>query len=162
MKKIIALLLAFAMLLGLTACSRSSGGNDGVQVQYADPYSEYGEDYDARSQAIYDDALGEFLTAYRTAKEAQDQSARYALMAIAEAKLMASAVMLPLTAEGGSYNISRLAPYTIPNALWGNDEYRFHNALVTTRPITAAHREDMKAQWAELKGSGEYEDWAIP
>lgn len=160
MKKIIALLLAFAMLLGLTACSRSSGGNDGVQVQYADPYSEYGEDYDARSQAIYDDALGEFLTAYRTAKEAQDQSARYALMAIAEAKLMASAVMLPLTAEGGSYNISRLAPYTIPNALWGNDEYRFHNALVTTRPITAAHREDMKAQWAELKGSGEYEDWA--
>ena len=157
MRKIIALVLA--MLMMLTACSRG-GGNNGEQLQYVDPYDEYGEDYDARSQAIYDDALGEFQEAYLTAKEAESLSVRYALMAIAEAKLLSSAVMLPLTSDGGTYNISRLAPYTVPTVLWGNDADRFHSALVTTKPITAAHREQMKAQWAELKGTGEYEDWA--
>lgn len=157
MRKIIALTLA--LLLSLTACSRD-GGNDGGQLQYVDPYEEHGEDYDARSQAIYDDALGDFYEAYQTAKEAESLSDRYALMAIAEAKLLSSAVMLPLTSDGGTYNISRLAPYTVPNALWGNDQDRFHNALVTTQPITAAHREQMKSQWAKLKGTGEYEDWA--
>lgn len=157
MKKIIALTLA--LLLTLTACSRG-GNTGGQQLLYVDPYDEYGEDYDARSQAIYDDALGGYLEAYQAAKEAEGLSARYALMAIAEAKLLSSAVMLPLTSDGGTYNISRLAPYTVPTVLWGNDADRFHNALVTTQPITAAHREQMKAQWAELKGTGAYEDWA--
>lgn len=157
MRKIIAMTLALLTLL--SACSR--GGNaDGEVLQYADPYDEYGEDYDARSQAIYDDALGEYFEAYQAAKEAEDLSARYALMAIAEAKLLASGVMLPLTSDGGTYNISRLAPYSVPSVLWGNDADRFHNGLVTTKPITAAHREQMKAQWAKLKGTGEYEDWA--
>ena len=157
MRKIIALTLA--LLMTLTACSRGDD-SDGEKLQYVDPYDEYGEDYDARSQAIYDDALGEYFEVYQTAKEADNLSARYALMAIAEAKLLSSAVMLPLTSDGGTYNISRLAPYTVPTVLWGNDADRFHNALVTSKPITAAHRERMKAQWAELKGTGEYEDWA--
>lgn len=157
MRKTMALLLALA--LTLTACSRG-GGPQGETVPYLDPYDEYGEDYDARSQAIYDDNLGEFHEALLAAKEAEDLSARYALMAMAEAKLLSSAVMLPLISNGGSYNISRLAPNTAPTVLWGNDADRYHRALVTTKPITAAHREQMKAKWAELKGTGEYLTWA--
>lgn len=156
MRKLLALLLVAAMVLSLTAC-RGTNGPD--SSRYTDPYGEYG-DYDEKSQAIYDDSLGEFAAAYEAAKEAQDVSTRYALMAIAEAKLMASAVMLPLTAGGGNYSISRMAPYTVPNVLWGSDADRLHDALVTTQPITAAHREEMKAQWSQRKGTGTYADWA--
>ena len=166
MKKILAMLLVAAMVFGLAACAESgskdtTGSNAGT-VTYVDPYASLrGEDsYDELSQAIYDDILGEFYEAYEAAKEADNVSQRYALMAIAEAKLMEAAVMLPNYSNGGNYAISRVAPYTAPNALWGNDSYRYHNVVVATEPITAAHREEMKAKWAELKGTGTYEAWA--
>lgn len=158
MKRIVALALVFALCAGMSACSRGGSGNGNAADGY-DPYAEY-EDYNDRSQAIYDDVLGEFYTAYENAKAADNVSMRYALMAIAEAKLMESAVMLPLNSSGGNYAISRLAPYTVPSVLWGNDNQRFHGALVTTAPITAAHREEMKEKWYELKGTGTYKSWA--
>lgn len=157
MRKMIAPLLAAALCL--SACS-SGGGSDGGQLFYDDPYASFGDDHDGRSQAIYDDVLGDFQKAYQAAEQAQSLSQRYAGMAIAEAKLLAAGVMLPLTSDGGTYQISRLAPYTVPHVLWGNDSSRFYQALVTTTPITAAHREEMKAQWAKLKGTGTYGDWA--
>ena len=159
MKKTLARLLALAMCVSLAACNRRGTGNNTGSAGVYDPYSQY-EDYNDRSQAIYDDVLGEFYTAYETAKSAENVSRRYALMAIAEAKLLGSAVFLPLNSNGGNYGISRLAPYTVPSALWGNDAERFHNALVTSKPITVAHREEMKAKWYELKGTGDYESWA--
>lgn len=159
MKKTFALLLSLTMCFSLAACSRRGPGTTTGQADVYDPYSQY-SDYNDRSQAIYDDTLGEFYHAYETAKAAQNVSQRYALMAIAEAKLLGAAVFLPLNSNGGNYGISRLAPYTVPSALWGNDAERFHNALVTAKPITAAHREEMKAKWYELKGSGDYESWA--
>lgn len=158
MKKLCALALMVAMCVSLAACNRRGAGSNTGEDVY-DPYSEY-EDHEERSQAIYDDMLGEFYTAYERAKAAETVSERYALMAIAEAKLLGAAVFLPLNSNGGNYAISRLAPYTVPSALWGNDAERFHNALVTTRPITAAHRESMKDKWYDLKGTGEYEGWA--
>ncbi|MBQ7416336.1 MAG: peptide ABC transporter substrate-binding protein [Oscillospiraceae bacterium] len=158
MRRVIALALAMAMCANLCACSRKNNG-DGDAADVHDPYAEY-EDYNDRCQAIYDGALGEFYTAYEKAKAADQVAMRYALMAIAEAKLLASAVILPLNASGGNYAISRLAPYTVPTVQWGNDNQRFHGALVTTSPITAAHREEMKAQWYALKGTGTYKSWA--
>lgn len=158
MKKLIALGLALSMLTGLTACGRGGSTDTGMADGF-DPYAQY-EDYNDRCQAIYDDTLGEFYEAYEKAKAAQTPSMRYALMAIAEAKFLSAAVMLPLNASGGNFTISRLAPYTVPSVLWGNDNQRFHGALVTTTPITAAHREEMKAQWYAQKGSGTYKSWA--
>lgn len=157
MKRFLALTLAMTLCVSLCACNRRTG-SDGLAA-VPDPYAEY-EDYNDRCQAIYDDALGEYYAAYEQAKGARSLSMRYALMAIAEAKLLASAVMLPLNASGGNYAISRLAPYTVPSVLWGNDNQRFQNALVATKPITAAHREEMKAKWYDLKGTGGYLDWA--
>ena len=169
-KRILALVLALVMMFCLVAC----GGDVDVEpstnpsapvvsdepVVYVDPYADLRDDYDALSMAIYEDILGEYYEIYQEAKAAESVSERHALMALAEGKLLASGVMLPLTSNGGNYAISRVAPYTAPNALWGNDSYRYHNVVVVTEPITAAHRDEMKAKWAEIKGTGTYEAWA--
>lgn len=154
MKKMIALLLIGALLL--TGCRRNSQQS---VAGYPDPYDRY-TDYDERSQAIYDAALGDFYAAYLQAAAEKDVSKRYALMAIAEAKLLGSGVMLPLTAGGGSYTVSRVAPYTVPYVLWGNDSDRYRHLIVTTSPIRADHVEQMKEKWTEIRGTGGYLDWA--
>lgn len=177
MKKIFALLLAVVMVLSMAACagsgdtgsttapsgdnSTTAPGNTGDPVKYVYPYADLLEDYDALSQAIYDDVLGEFYTAYEAAKaETTNLDLRFTLMAIAEAKLLESGVMRPTTTQGGNYAISRVAPNTATTTLWGNDSDRYHNVLVATEPITAAHRDEMKAKYAELKGTGTWEAWA--
>lgn len=156
MKRLLALGLIMALGVNICGCSRQDGPQQG---DVYDAYGEY-EDYNDRCQAIYDDTLGGFYQAYEQAKAEDNLSMRYALMAVAEAKLLSSAVMLPLNASGGNYGISRLAPYTVPSVLWGNDNQRFHRALVTTAPITNPHRQQMKEKWYALKGTGEYLDWA--
>ena len=154
--RLLALLLVLVMAFSLLV---SCGDKEEV-VNYDDPYAQY-TDYDVKSQKIYDDILGDFYTAYEAAKKETNVSKRYALMAIAEAKLMEAAVMLPIYSNGGNYAISRVAPYTVPFALWGNDSYRYHNALIATDPIKSTDRDTMKAKWAELKGDEiAYADWA--
>lgn len=113
-------------------------------------------DYD--DEAIYDDVLGEFYDTYADGKaETEDVAKRFALMAIAEAKMMEAAVMMPMQANGGNYAISKVAPYTISPVLWGNDSDRYHNAIVATEPITTEDRDALKALYAELKGTHTYE-----
>ena len=154
MKKLVALILAAITLLALVSCGpKIEGGGS-----FVDPYGTI-ENYDEKSGKIYDEVLGDFLTAYNAAKEAKTVSERFALMAIAEAKLLESGVLLPSTANGGNFAISRVAPYTATSALWGNDSYRYHNVIIATEPITAEHRNEMKAKWAELKGTGTYEEF---
>lgn len=158
MKKPVAICAAMALCISLCACGRGGSGGDNAADGF-DPYAQY-EDHTQRSEAVYDDALGEFYAAYELAKAADTTSMRYALMAVAEAKLLESAVMLPLNASGGNYVISCLAPYSMPSVLWGNDNERFYGALVTTTPITAAHAQQMKAKWYEVRGEGTYKSWA--
>lgn len=156
MKKSVALILSVSLALGLVGCRREEPTpTTGV----TDPYDQY-DSYDDRSAALYEEALGEFHKTYLMAQEAESVSQRYALMAVAEAKLLGSGVMLPLTAGGGSYSITRAAPYTAPYALWGNDADRFEQLIVTNKPITAGHVEAMKAQWGKLRGTGKYWSWA--
>ena len=170
--KIVSLLLALVMMLSLAACGAKTEApettaaateapvaaeTEAAAAVYVDPYADLREDYDALSEAIYYDVLGEFMTAYEAAKATDNVSERYALMAIAEAKLLESGVMLPLTSNGGNYAISRVVPKTATSTLWGNDSYRYHNVLVATEPLTAADRDELKALWAELKGTGTWE-----
>ena len=147
-KRVIAIAIASLMLFAAVSCG---------PVEYVDPYA--GLDYDQVSAEIYDDILGEFAEAYAAAKAATNVSERYALMAVAEAKLMEAAVMLPLSSNGGNYAVSRVAPYTVTPVLWGNDSYRYHNAIVATEFIKSADRAEMKAKYAELKGTGTWETW---
>lgn len=173
--KIMSLALVLVMMLSMVAC----GGNtstpttpaattpaaapetDGAEAAvYADPYSDLADDYNALSEAVYNDVYSEFYNAYMASLETDNVAERYALMAIAEAKLLETGVMMPLTSQGGNYGISRVAPYTAASVGWGVDSDRYHNVVVATEPIANADREELKALWAELKGTGTYEDEA--
>ena len=161
MKKLIAILLVAVMLLSAVACTKDPVDDPVVDPGTSDSDNNGGEvvelTYDEKSAALYDEVLGEFYEAYQKAFDAANNSERYALMAIAEAKLMEAAVMLPLTTQGGNYAISRVVPNTATSALWGNDTDRYHNVLVCTEPLKTADRDALKAIWAEVKGTGTWE-----
>lgn len=183
-KKILAVLLAGTMVAGsMTACGSKNNDTSPTDTTQNTPPSETtatnetsndtsseasqeeavdlaAMDYDERSSYLYEKNLGEFYSLYMDAKaEVGDLSKRYAMMAIAEAKLLESGVLNPQTAQGGSYAMSRVVPYTATSVLWGNDEYRYHNVLVTTELIKVEDRTEMKQKWAELQGTGTYIDW---
>lgn len=166
-KKVLSVILVLCMVLSsiaMFASCTTDGGNDetdgeGTKVVYTDPYAGI-EDYDELSAKLYEDILGDFYDAYDAAKKETNESKKWAMMAIAEAKLLESGVMMPTSSNGGNYAITRVAPNTATSTLWGNDSYRYHDVIVATELITAAHRAEMKAKWAELKGTGNYEAWA--
>lgn len=180
MKRLLAMLLVVAMVAAVFAgCSNNTTTDPttGSQPSETTPVSEEptegGEeadvltpptdpdDYDAWSEYYYLTVLGDFYEAYEGASdEVEDLGLRYAQMAIAEAKLLESAVMLPLTCDGGNYAISSVVPYTVTSTQWGTDDYRFHNLLVATTPITTEDRTALKELWAEVKGTGTYQEQA--
>ncbi|MGN1408678.1 MAG: ABC transporter substrate-binding protein, partial [Eubacteriales bacterium] len=144
---------------GTTAVS-DPGSFDVTKYLPETPFTEVNDAYTEASSAIYEEALGEFSQYYTTAKAETNVSKKWALMALAEAKLLSSGIMFPTSCDGGNYAIGRVAPYTIDFAQWGNDDSRYHQALVTEEIITTEHRTEMKAKWGELRGTGTYEQWA--
>ena len=175
MKKILAMLLVLALTMSLVACvpaptqpgtqpgtkpqgSTPEGSTPAGPVEYEDPFKDI-TDYDELSAAVYDLVLGDFYEAYQVAAAEKNVAKRYALMAIAEAKLLGAGIFLPTTSQGGNYAMTKVAPYTNTPVLYGNDTYRFHNRVVTAEPIEAAHIAEMKAKWGTMLGSGEYESW---
>ncbi len=177
-KKFLSLALALAMLLSLAAC----GGNNNapaddnntpdtppVENNTPDTPDETDEDvytgldweaidamdYEDKSDTIYDFVLGEFTDAYAIAKEASGDE-RIAKMAIAEAKLLESGIMLPVQSQGGNYAMSRMVPRTTTQVLWGMDEYRYYSALVTNELITIEDNNALKSLWAESADMAAY------
>ncbi|MDD7740008.1 MAG: ABC transporter substrate-binding protein [Fusicatenibacter sp.] len=183
-RKLVSLLLVLTVSASMVACgssstadsstsnsgSETSASSEDASDASADDASEavdeetetagVPENYDQTCTEIYEEVLGEFYDTYMDAKEVGTISERFAKMAIAEAKLMESGVLLPTTSQGGRYALSRVAPYTVDYVLWGGDQDRFHQALVTTELIKTADRNEMKEKWGELKGTGTYEEWA--
>lgn len=117
------------------------------------------ENWYDESDALYDATLGEYYEYYQASFQAQSLSERYALQAMAEGKLLGSAIMIPTTTKGGNYAITRVAPKTANTTLWGNDSDRFHNVVVATEFLTPEIRNEIKTKWAELKGTGTFESW---
>lgn len=181
-RKIVSALLAMSMTASLVACGNSGSGSsdpadESVSVSSSASSesdasasasseseaeaeeSEMPEGYDETSTELYNEALGDFNDALATAKEAETVDERYALMAVAEGKLMESAMMYPLTSRGGTYAMYRMAPRTKDYTLWGSDKDRYHQYVVTTDFIKAEDYNEMRAKWDELKGTGTYESW---
>lgn len=160
-KRAAVLTLAAVMSLSavslLTACGKKEDPKKEEDINPGEVEDSIAQGADA---AAYNAALSDFLTTYNDAKKATTLSERYAKMAIAEAKLLESAIMLPTKTRGGNYAISRVAPYTVDYSLWGNDYERFHQALIATEPLKSEDRTEMKAKWTELRGTGTYEAWA--
>lgn len=164
LKKILALMIAGVMVVSVAACGgNNNGGNseDEGSKLAADVENYYDVDkHSDISAEVYEAALGEFSALYEKAKAAKTVSEKFALMALAEAKLMESGVMIPTSTQGGTYAITRVAPRTVTSTLWGSDLERIHDVVVVTELIKAEHRDAMKAKWEELKGTGTYEAWA--
>ena len=181
-RKIVSALLVMSMTASLVACGNSGSGSsdpadESVSVSSSASSesdasasasseseaeaeeSEIPEGYDETSTELYNEALGDFNDALATAKEAETVDERYALMAVAEGKLMESAMMYPLTSRGGMYAMYRMAPRTKDYTLWGSDNDRYHQYVVTTDFIKAEDYNEMRAKWDELKGTGTYESW---
>lgn len=181
-RKIVSALLVMSMTASLVACGNSGSGSsdpadESVSVSSSASSesdasasasseseaeaeeSEMPEGYDETSTELYNEALGDFNDALATAKEAETVDERYALMAVAEGKLMESAMMYPLISKGGMYAMYRMAPRTRDYTLWGSDTDRYHQYVVTTDFIKAEDYNEMRAKWDELKGTGTYESW---
>lgn len=181
-RKIVSALLVMSMTASLVACGNSGSGSsdpadESVSVSSSASSesdasasasseseaeaeeSEMPEGYDETSTELYNEALGDFNDALATAKEAETVDERYALMAVAEGKLMESAMMYPLISRGGMYAMYRMAPRTKDYTLWGSDKDRYHQYVVTTDFIKTEDYNEMRAKWDELKGTGTYESW---
>lgn len=169
LKRVLCALLALVMVLGFVGCKNNGDDKttpapnntnkpaESVVPATTVPNTELPTgDYNAMSEAIYDAQLGAFNTLYQAAKEEQNVSKRYALMAQAEAKLLEAAVLIPGTTNGGNYGLSRVAKRSASTVLWGNDSDRFHNVLVTTELISAEDQTHLKAMWNEVRGTGTY------
>ena len=154
-KRMISLLLAIALCLGLCACGtadkeQTTAGTEApattAETAGNDQVDKSSMDYDELSAYVYNQALGEFLDTYEAASAAETVSQRYALMAVAEAKLLESGVLMPTYSAGGQYAISRVAPYTVAYTLWGTDYERYHQALVCTELLSTDVYTAMKAK----------------
>lgn len=169
LKRVLCALLALVMVLGFVGCKNNGDdkntpapNNTNKPAESEVPATTVPTtplptgDYNAMSEAIYDAQLGAFNTLYQAAKEEQNVSKRYALMAQAEAKLLEAAVLIPGTTNGGNYGLSRVAKRSASTVLWGNDSDRFHNVLVTTELISAEDQTHLKAMWNEVRGTGTY------
>ena len=174
LKRVLCALLALVMVLGFVGCKNNGDdkttpapNNTNKPAESEVPATTVPTtelptgDYNAMSAAIYDAQLGAFNTLYQAAKEEQNVSKRYALMAQAEAKLLEAAVLIPGTTNGGNYGLSRVAKRSASTVLWGNDSDRFHNVLITTELISAEDQTHLKAMWDEVRGTGTYTQKAI-
>ena len=128
----------------------------------ADAYSELWnvDGYQEESTTVYNRILGEFNEEYQKSLETDNISERYALMAVAEAKLLGSGVFIPLSTRGGNYAVRRHAPGSVTTTLWGNDEYRLHNVIAVTDFIAKEDYVALKEKLEELRGTGTYQEEA--
>ena len=188
LKKVLSLVLALTMVLALAACgstaapaTTSTATAAPAAEATAEPAAEPAVEADTRlaadvfpelfdpdtynedSSRIYEDVLGEFYELYQESKNyvnPEDLSMRFALMAQAEAKLLGSAIMIPLQSRGGNYAISRVAPRTVNSTLWGSDNERYHQAVIVKGDfLTLDEVNEIRAQWGELQGTGTFEAW---
>ena len=113
--------------------------------------------YDAQSDEIYDEVMGEFLSYYDEALAEVDPNVRIGKMAVAEAKMLEAGIFIPMQNNTSGYGISKIVPHSIPSISWGADgEYRgYKNALIINeRPLTPAERTELTTLWSSLIGTG--------
>jgi ABC-type oligopeptide transport system substrate-binding subunit len=147
--KILALALALCMLCSVAMAELAASVQTEVDA----------EAYDAESTEVYNAVLGDFYQAYMAAKDpAISVSERYAKMAIAEAKLLGSAIMMPIESRGGNYAITRIAPRSVNSTLWGNDADRVHQMIVVKEGILKSEEVNyLRNLWNEVHGTGTYD-----
>jgi len=143
LKKVLAVVLAMVMVLGLAACGKAKRPETYARMD---------------DEEVYKQALGGYADLMAAAKAAETNDERFVLYAQAEAYLLDSAVFIPTTTQGGRYTISRVAPRTIPYVQWGNDDDRLKGVVISDEFLTKEERAELLDQWAAaVKGEGTYD-----
>lgn len=162
MKKFLSLVLALAMVFSLAACGGSPAANSNPPAENSSAPSENVDEPAAFTpvtydyETLYNENLGEFYDLYMKAKEAGSVSERWAMMAVAEAKLLATGAVSLTRSRGGNYAMSRVAGRTTTGVLYGNDSDRSHQALVCNEFIRSEDQAELRSMWNELHGTGTY------
>lgn len=184
MKKFIALLLVAAMAFAFVACKKPADNptpddpskvteapanteNNGSEDQpteapTAEPTAEPVVRPDAwardEDEDVYEAILGHYEEMLDIASQAATADEKFVLFADAEAYLLSTGVMIPTTTQGGSYQISRIAPRTVPYVMWGNDDDRLHGLVISDEFLTKAERDELKEMWTKaFNGEGTYD-----
>ena len=175
MKRVLALLLVAAMIASFAACGKTgTDTKDTTKVpdtKAADGTADTAKDTEApvelerpdtwereEDEDVYEANLSEYTELMDKAKAADSIDEKFVLYAQAEAYLLDSAVMIPTTTRGGAYQISRVAPHTVPYVQWGNDDDRLKGLVISDEFITKEDREELVEQWSKaLAGEGEYD-----
>ncbi len=110
--------------------------DDSYGFRYADPSANLNRcttDYDI-SYSWYE--VPEFDDMVYEADDIYDINERYEKYSEAEAYLLGHAYLKPYMSGGGSYNMTRIIPYTVEGGYFGMGRYKMKGALVREEPIT--------------------------
>lgn len=117
--------------------------DDSYGFRYADPSANMNRlisDYDI-SDSSY--SVPEFDALVEQAASKTDIKERYELFSQAEAWLMERAYIKPYMTGGGSYNMTRIVPFTTPGGYFGMSRYKMKGALIQDVPVTAQQHKDL-------------------
>lgn len=175
MKKLLAVLLAAAMVLSMAACGSNKTDTPATNAPTTPAQTEavaadselaaliekWAEvdamNHDDQSDTIYYNAMGDFMEAYEVAKEELDDvDLRAALMAIAEAKMMEAAIFEPVYGNGGNYAMTRFVPRSSATVSWGLDEYRWYTMLITNELLKTEDRDALIGLWGAAETFNDY------
>lgn len=112
--------------------------DDSYGLRFADPSANLDRcisSYDI-TYSYYD--IPEFDEMIAKASSLYDISARYEAYAEAEAWILEHAYLKPFMTGGGSYQMTRIMPYTTPGGYFGLGRYKMKGALIREEPVTAA------------------------
>ncbi len=166
MKKLVSLLLALVMILSLAACgsgdtpANESKAPEGSAAPGGDTQPGEFVPYTYEDEAVYMGAMKEYYDMLTAAQKLTDVDEMYVEMAKAEAKALTSGVLQIWRGDGGGYRMSRMVDKSYPTVLWGTDADRYESALVTKEILTGEDRQELISMWAELAGTGTYEQAA--
>lgn len=178
-KRIIALAIAMAMILATVACSNGgdaqtamgNGTKDSPTTETNTTTTPENKDtveeglvftvYDT-DEEIYMANLGEFYNAFVEATTgAENVSERYALLAVAEAKMLQTGVATPMYGGTAGYNMSRIVYMSGGYAGWRGGMADLSQYVITNEIITAEDYNALKKLRTQLVGTGTYMDEAI-
>lgn len=142
------ILSAFAMVaVCLTGCKKT--GDDGGSTVEVPEF---------RDSDVYRAVLRDYNTLFNEAHSSTVNAERFVKFADAEAYLLDSAVLLPMTTEGGRYGLSRVLPYCGPYARYGSDSSKYKGYKIIKKDnnelLLTEYRDILKQNWQEAVERG--------